>query len=315
MSLLMKKNICTGRPSTTPSVRLLNDIKTQESANKRCNKKQFSLDVDKEGQPYWFQNPAPSRLLWPDTLTSKQHISDDAFGPELRKSIFGGAAERSINADSLAPDWNLTSMFLRADLAICAKTSGGEIKSAIHPQLNNKPSLWTVKSTRVWSVLGLLRRFDEYWFCVYERRCLSIMRHRRPFTVSLLLCSPKGPPVPPLVNIFSPNLMFSTFQIKPCIRLFLHLQLPTPPPAPGRYDSTRGTFSSEVSSKRKPAGAATRRHSAAAAQSCWLGKAPHFGIKACDPLQRLVSAAGCLAAGAEKEKHAACFDTRTKEEN
>lgn len=55
------------------------------------------------------------------------HVSDDAFSPELGKSIFGGVAERTINADSVAPDWNLTSMFLRADLAICAKTSGGEI--------------------------------------------------------------------------------------------------------------------------------------------------------------------------------------------
>lgn len=69
---------------------------------------------------------------------------------------------------------------------------------------------------------------------------------------------PKGPLLPPLVNIFSPNLMFSTFQIKPCIRLFLHMQLPTLPPAPGRYDSTCGTFSSEVSSKRKPADGATQ---------------------------------------------------------
>lgn len=148
-------------------------------------------------------------------------------------------------------------MFLRADFAICAKMSGGEIKSAIHPQPYNNSSLWTVKSTHVWSVWGLLRRFDEYWFSVYKLRRCSIMRHRRPFTVSSLLCSPKGPLLPPLVNMFSPNLMFSTFQIKPCIRLFLHRQLPTLPPAPGRYDSTRGTFSSEFSSQRKPAGGAT----------------------------------------------------------
>lgn len=149
-------------------------------------------------------------------------------------------------------------MFLRADLAICAKTSGGEIKSAIHPQPNSKSSLWTVKSPRVWSALGLLCRFDEYWFCVYKLRRCSIMRHWRPFTVSLRLSSQKGPLLPPLVNIFSPNLMFSTFRIKPCIRLFLHLQLPTLPPAPGRHDLIRGTFSSKVSSKRKPAGGATQ---------------------------------------------------------
>lgn len=34
-----KNNICAGRPCTKPSVWLLNDIKTQESANKRCKKK------------------------------------------------------------------------------------------------------------------------------------------------------------------------------------------------------------------------------------------------------------------------------------
>lgn len=50
---------------------------------------------------------------------------------------------------------------------------------------------------------------------------------------------------------------WQTFSVKPCIQLFLHLQLPTLPPAPGRYDSTRRTFSKRgFPPKRKPAGGA-----------------------------------------------------------
>lgn len=39
--------------------------------------------------------------------------------------------ERTINSTSVALDWNLTPVFSRPESAICAETSGEEIKSAV----------------------------------------------------------------------------------------------------------------------------------------------------------------------------------------
>lgn len=53
------------------------------------------------------------------------------FLSQPRKSHIWCAMERTINSTSVAPDWNLTPVFSRPESAICAETSGEEIKSAV----------------------------------------------------------------------------------------------------------------------------------------------------------------------------------------
>lgn len=152
-------------------------------------------------------------------------------------------------------------MFLRADLAICAKMSGGEIKSAIHPQANNK-------NAHVWSVLAPLCRFDEYWFCLYKLRRRSIMRHRRPFTVSLLLLFTKRAAVAPSGKHFQSKPDVSNISNKT-----LHSPLPPPAAAHTSTSSWKKRFDTRHLFKRgflqkENLPAERRRHSAAAGQSC-----------------------------------------------
>lgn len=53
------------------------------------------------------------------------------FLSQPRKSHLWCVMERTMNSTLVAPDWNSTPVFSRPESAICAETSGEEIKSAV----------------------------------------------------------------------------------------------------------------------------------------------------------------------------------------